>query len=165
MKQREPRRSVMISARMRDGDCWSDANILNVSSKGLLLHSSKPPSRGAYIEVRRGNYVIVARVVWTDANRFGVRAQDKLSFDCLVADKPQAKRPANDTGGMVERRANPRSEALEWRHTQWQDRSRSIQFAWFLGFGVVLSTFVYQAVEETLSQPMAILSGQLQPKG
>lgn len=165
MKQREPRRNVMISARMRDGDCWSDANILNVSSRGLLLHSSKPPSRGAYIEVRRGNYVIVARVVWTEANRFGVRAQDQLSFDCLVADRPQAKKPANDTGAIVERRANPRSEALEWRHTQWKDRSRSMQFAWFLGFGAILSTFVYQAVEDTLSQPMAILSGHLQPEG
>lgn len=150
---------------MRDGSCWSDANILNISSRGLLLHSTKPPSRGAYIEVRRGSYVIVARVVWTDANRFGVRAQDQLSFDSLVADKPQAKKPANDAGELVERRASPRSDGLEWRHTQWRDRSKSMQFVWLLGLGVILSGVAYQAVEETLTQPMAILSGHLQPKG
>lgn len=165
MKQREPRRNVMISARMRAGERWSDANILNVSSRGLLLHSGSPPSRGTYIEVRRGSYVIVARVVWTDANRFGVRAQDKLSFDSLVAERPAVMQPANDAGASNERRASPRSDGLEWRHTQFRDRSRVLQFAWLLGIGFVLSTFVYKAVEDTLSQPMAILSDHLRVKG
>ena len=49
MKQREPRRKVMLSARLRQEVGWSDANILNVSSRGLLLHGTIRPARGSYL--------------------------------------------------------------------------------------------------------------------
>lgn len=56
LKPREPRRNVMIKARMRVGPSWSDALILNLSSKGLMVRSDRPPSRGSYLEIRRGPY-------------------------------------------------------------------------------------------------------------
>lgn len=152
----------MIAARMRDGNAWSDANILNISSRGLMLHAATPPSRGTYVEVRRGAHVIVGRVIWTKADRFGVRAQDRLAIDSLVANDSPNRQPANDHGGAAaERRARPRLERLEWRHAQSREKGRALQFACIAGFGFILAACAYEAVTETLSRPLSDVSIQL----
>jgi len=152
----------MLAARMRLGDAWSDANILNISSRGLLLHAAMPPSRGTYIEVRRGDQVIVGRVIWTKADRFGVLAQDRLAIDSLIANVSTNWPPANDTAvAAVERRSLPRSERLEWRYAENRDRGRSLQFACVAGLGFILVACAYDTVRETLSQPLSIVSTQL----
>jgi hypothetical protein len=74
----------MLAARLRHADAWGNASILNISSGGLQLHATPPPSRGTYIEVRRGSHVIIGRVVWVKADRFGMCAQDKLAIDALI---------------------------------------------------------------------------------
>ena len=152
----------MITARMRHGNAWSDASILNISSRGLLLHSAAPPARGSYVEVRRGAHVIVGRVVWANANRFGVRAQDRLVIDSLVANASPGGNPANDADDTPsERRARPRPERLEWRHAQSRETARALQFACIAGFGLALAACSYEAVSETLARPMAEVSLQL----
>ena len=149
----------MITARMRHGNAWSDASILNLSSRGLLLRSSAPPARGTYVEVRRGAHVIVGRVVWTGLDRFGVRAQDRLAVDSLVANETPRQGPANDPGGTpAERRARPRPERLEWRHARSREAGRMLQFACIAGFGLVLAACAYEAVSDTLDRPMAEVS-------
>ena len=144
----------MITARMRHGNAWSDASILNISSRGLLLHSAAPPARGSYVEVRRGAHVIVGRVVWANANRFGVRAQDRLVIDSLVANASPGGNPANDADDTP-------SERLEWRHAQSRETARALQFACIAGFGLALAACAYEAVSETLARPMAEVSLQL----
>jgi hypothetical protein len=54
MKTREPRRKVLVGARIRHGLKWDDIRILNVSSRGLCLHSRDAPPRGIYVKLRRG---------------------------------------------------------------------------------------------------------------
>ena len=152
----------MIAARLRQGSAWSDANILNISSRGLLLHASTPPSRGTYIEVRRGAHVIIGRVISAKADRFGVRAQDLLAIDQLVANASPEGHPANDAGGVpAERRARPRPDRLEWRHAQSREKGRALQFACIAGFGLILAACAYEAVTDTLAQPLSIVSTQL----
>lgn len=152
----------MLAARVRHGDAWSDTNILNISSRGLLLHAARPPSRGTYVEVRRGAQVIVGRVIWAQADRFGVRAQDALAIDSLIANGSPKGQAANQSGGMtVERRARPRSEAVEWRYVQSGNKGRALQFLFIAGLGFILAACAYDAVMETLSQPLSIVSTQL----
>jgi hypothetical protein len=161
VRPREPRRNVMIAARMRHGNAWCDANILNISSRGLLLHATTPPSRGTYIEVRRGTHVIVGRVIWAKANRFGVYAQDRLAIDPIVADASPDRRSANDVGdGRAERRARPRPERMEWRYSQSREKGRALQFACISGFSILLAACAYEAVTETLSRPLSRVSMQ-----
>jgi len=76
MRPREDRRRVMISSRLRCGIQWRDAVIVNVSSRGVGLSAGSPPDPGSYVEIRRGAYLIVARVIWVNGVRFGVRTQD-----------------------------------------------------------------------------------------
>lgn len=162
MKPREPWRNVMIAARMRHGNAWCDANILNISSRGLLLHAATPPSRVNYVEVRRGTHVIVGRVIWAQADRFGVRAQDRLAIDSLVANASPDSQSGDEIGrAPVERRARPRAERLEWRHAQSREKGRALQFACIAGFGFILAACVYEAVAETLSRPLSDVSVQL----
>ncbi len=66
---------------MRVGASWSDTAILDLSSKGLLLHSPNAPPRGSYVEVRRGQHVIIARVVWTCGGHVGLRSQDNVLIE------------------------------------------------------------------------------------
>lgn len=152
----------MIAARMRHGDAWSDASILNLSSRGLLLHTPSPPDRGTYVEVRRGAHVIVGRVVWAQADRFGVRAQDRLAIDSLVANaSPDGIAERGRGEGAVERRAAPRSEPLEWRHSQSREKGRALQFALTAGFGFVMAACAYDAVSDSLSKPLSRVASQL----
>lgn len=161
MKPREQRRSVMIAARMRHGAQWSDASILNISSRGLMLHAAVAPSRGTYIEVRRGQHVVIARVVWSNQNRFGVAAQDRLAIDAFVANSADKGAPANDTNGFVERRSHPRPERLEWRHARSRDRGRMMEFVFAAGAGIVLAAFAHDAVGRTLKQPLERITSRL----
>jgi hypothetical protein len=152
----------MITARLRHGDAWSDANILNISSRGLLFHAATPPSRGTYVEVRRGAHVIIGRVIWAKANRFGVRAQDRLAVDSLIANGSPNRQSANDAADApVERRARSRSDSLEWRYVQSSTKGRALQFACVAGLGFLLAACAFEAVVETLSQPLSIVSTQL----
>ena len=166
LKPREPRRKVMLAARMRHGDSWSDANILNLSSRGLQLHTSSPPSRGAYVEVRRGEHVIVGRVIWSEATRFGVLAQDRLTIDALIANTPRPRPAANDGSGSIgERRAQPRSEGLEWRQVQHRNKGRSREFLAITAFGIVLAGVTFDVVAQALSKPLSMVSATLGGKG
>src|SRR5690348_1343959 len=83
-KPRELRRRVVVPARLRDGASWSDACILNVSSRGLMIHTGRPVRCGSEVELRRGEYMIVARVVWRDGARAGLRAEERVPIEEIV---------------------------------------------------------------------------------
>ena len=154
----------MIPARMRNGDSWSDTSILNISSRGLLLYAATAPLRGSYVEIRRGQHVIVARVVWSNANRFGVRAQDSLAIDAIVANGSANGAPANDTNRSVERRSRPRQERLEWRHTQSREKGRLLEFAFLVGAGLIFAMFAHETIGLALSQPLESITVRLAGK-
>ena len=75
---------VCIPARLRLGAQWTDAFILNVSSRGLLIQSTEAVERGMYVEVRRDNQVIIGRIVWRSGSRAGLRSQDRVPLEAIV---------------------------------------------------------------------------------
>ena len=164
VKQREPRQKVILSARLRQAQGWSDGNILNVSSRGLLLHASMPPARGSYLEIRRGQCVIVGRVVWVDAGRFGVFTQDRLPIDALIA-SAAVQRTHGEQSPLKDRRSAPRSQDLEWRYQKSHSQARITQFALTLIGGVLMALFVLKMVDDAVVSPMTALSKHLTMTG
>lgn len=104
MKQREPRHNVVVPARIRGATGWADATILNLSNRGLMFRSTERQERGNYLELRRGGYVIIARVMWSDGIRHGARSQGIIPVADIILDKASAR----SADPRTERRATPR---------------------------------------------------------
>ena len=152
MKPREQRRRVVVPARMQAGGRWRDACILNISSRGLLLHSSDAPSAGSYLEIRRGQHVMVARVVWSEAERFGVHTQDRLPVEAIVRDLPAIGSSEPGQNRFVERRHRPRE-----RHERSRLAGRWLEYAAFAIGGMIAASSAYGAVSVAMAQPIAEL--------
>ena len=154
MKQREPRRRVLIPARMKSATEWRDACIVNLSSRGALVRSSDSPTRGDYLELRRGSHIIVARVMWSEDGECGVKAQDWIAVEALVANHDPVVEPVTDDGRRVDRRAVQRrtnddgAEASRWL-------GQACEYGVVALLGAAAAVFASQTVSQVLSQPMA----------
>ena len=163
MKPREPRKKVMIKARMRVGAAWSDACILDMSSRGLMIQASDPPPGGSYLELRRGRHVIVARVMWSRDRRAGLRAQDVLPTEAIISEPDHSAGPPIVAG--VERRVEPAARVVRpTAHEQNRWRSRAWEFASVAFVGGVLATFAFDAVASALERPIVAVEGALEGK-
>lgn len=157
MKPREPRHKVLVRARMKVGTGWHDSCILNISSRGMLMQTADPPARGSYLEVRRGALVIVARVMWANGHRFGVKSQDVLPIDAIVRD---VEVPVVGDGVRVgERRQAVRpilSMATRSRH-----RGRAIEFGFVIALALSAAGFAASEVHALLSAPAEAVTAAL----
>ena len=106
-KAREERLKVLLRARMLIGASWTEVCIVNITSRGLGLQAANPPRRGEYVEIRRGAHVIIGRVAWSGAHRFGIAAQGMMPVYSIINEPDrQVLDPEK-----VERRAAPRLPA------------------------------------------------------
>jgi len=138
---------------MRAGTSWSDALILNLSSRGMLVRADPSPNRGSYLEIRRGSHVIVARVVWSGPGRFGVQTQDPVSADSLVGDAGGPAAPIRPgSSGFQERRAA--SRPAEVRHESSRQKARFGEFAAIALLCGIFVLFIGGAVFEVFSRPL-----------
>ena len=139
---------------MRCGASWGDACILNYSSRGMLVHAPQAPSRGSYLEIRRGCHVIVARVIWTNSNRFGVQTQDPVPAAGLISEpysNVAAARPG--TNGVVERRTETRQTSCSHEASRW--RARMLEVGALAILGALMASLAIGAVHELLAGPVA----------
>lgn len=143
----------MIKARVRAGASWEDALILNMSSKGLLVRSNRSVNRGSYLEIRRGPHVIVARVIWSGAGRFGVQTQDPVPAADLIRDPDgAAARPKAVLGENPDRRFAPRSS--EARHEKSRQGGRAMEFmALALACGLI-AVLIGNTVSDVFAAPL-----------
>lgn len=148
---------------MRTGASWHDVCILNISARGLLLQAAAPPERGTYLEVRRGQHEILARVVWSKNQRFGVRTQDVLAIDEIIrcADQPAPAVKRSSDGVFVDRRTARRSTAQ--RHEDSRMLSRAIEFGVLGLFAASAAVATFGTVSDVLHQPLAKASAALAP--
>lgn len=150
----------MIKARVRAGATWTDACILNLSARGMLVRAARRPARGSYLEIRRGAHVIIARVVWAKPDRFGVQTQDPVPTDSLIVDAQKPPSPKDPQGSaFIERRSAKRSH--EERHEASRRRSRAIEFGTFLLLGALATLMIGGSVSEALGRPMTAVSAAL----
>ena len=152
-KPRELRRRVVVPARLRHGTSWSDACILNVSSRGLMIHTGRPIARGTEVEVRRGDHVIVARVMWREGARAGLRAEERVPIEQIVT---LGKSPALQlTAATGERRKHPRPEE------QSRARGRTIEFAGALVIAASLAGAGFTMVQSAFARPLQAVATAL----
>jgi len=152
-KPRELRRRVVVPARLRHGVSWSDTCILNLSSRGMMIHTNQQVAPGTAVEIRRGNHVIIARVVWRSGGRAGLHAEERLPVEEIMT---VGQAPALQlTAGDNDRRRYPRPE----------DRSRAQgRMVEFAGAGVValsLAVAALSMVEQAFARPIAMVAAVL----
>ena len=159
VKQREPRRKVLVRARMRCGADWGDVVIHNMSSRGLLATSEVPCPRGTVIEIRRIHHVIVGRVVWQKDAYFGIRTQDRIDIDGVVTARPPLQKPAR---GQDERRAADRpSMSVADREAASRRFARGFQFAVMIAVVGTVALLLATEIGGVLSRPFATIGAQL----
>jgi hypothetical protein len=151
---------------MRSGTNWTDICIKNMSSRGLMAETEAPPRRGSYVEIRRGQQVIIGRIIWAEGNRFGLRAQDRVDIDAIVNEPRLARKPASATqaGPGAERRRDPdrrRLEDIAARAEQSRRRSATFQFLIVVGLGVLAATILASEVYKVLSIPLNTIGSRL----
>lgn len=152
MKHRESRHKVMIMARIRVGAAWQDACILNISTRGLMVQAPRPPQRGAYVEIGRGRHVIVARVAWVELHRVGLRSQDQLQVDAIIAGAGDVAGDAQAGDRSVELRSVARSTDVRQDLSRW--RARAFEFACIGAMGLAASMVAFDAVVTMFNAPL-----------
>jgi len=155
-RPRELRRRVMLPARLRAGAQWSDTCILNISSRGLLIHSARAAPEGSIIELRRGDQVIVARVMWREGARVGLQADERLPVEQIMSlGQSKALQLTASSGAAVERRKQPRTEV------DARLRGRAIEFASVAVIAASMALTIWSMASEALARPMAAVSAAL----
>jgi len=155
-RPRELRRRVMLPARLRAGAQWSDTCILNISSRGLLIHSARAAPEGSVVELRRGDQVIVARVMWREGARVGLQADERLPVEQIMSlGQSKALQLTASSGAAVERRKQPRTEV------DARLRGRAIEFASVAVIAASMALTIWSMASEALAKPMAAVSAAL----
>lgn len=152
-KPRELRRRVVVPARLRHGATWSDTCILNVSSRGLLIHTGRPIRGGNEVELRRGEHMILARVVWREGARAGLRSLERLPVEEIVLLGRVPSAPAS--AGTGDRRRHPRSQQLS------RLRGRAIEIAGLVGIAASLAAAGLTMVDAAFARPLTIVTATL----
>ncbi|MEZ0244876.1 MAG: PilZ domain-containing protein [Sphingomonas sp.] len=124
MQARELRQKVVFNARMRLGRNWSDVVIRDLSSHGLLLTSQAPPPPGSYLEICGPATSLVARTIWVKDGRFGVRTQDRIDVNAMLAG---GRMRAHDPASVVVRPV--RAPAPQQSYQRSRHRASAFEYA------------------------------------
>jgi|SRR5579884_2832128 len=156
-RPRELRRRVMLRARMRSMAGWSDACILNISSRGLMINApSACAAKDSTVELWHGEQVIVATVVWRKGSRAGLQTEERVPVDDILA---MSQSPSFQLTAAqwpeVDRRKKPRPAS------ESRDRGRLVEF---VGVGLMAATLAAGAlmmVEQGFARPVAAVQAAL----
>lgn len=150
-KPREWRRSVLLKARMRTDEGWGDACILNISSRGLMIHAGRAADRGSVVEVRQGEHLIRARVVWRDGARIGLKADARLPVEQILSrcDCPELRLTASQPRRCCE------------THDRSRSRSRLLELLVFIVVAGFVGATAFSLVGEALAKPLASVRSAL----
>ncbi|MEO6388414.1 MAG: hypothetical protein ABIT16_08375 [Croceibacterium sp.] len=160
-RNRETRQPVSIGARLSRGRSWSDMVIRNVSPRGMMGMCAVPPERGEYVEIRSGDYVVVARVMWARGGRFGLRAQDQIELGELVAGI-DGRLAATGERRRIPRPPVPRPRpTMAQRFAASQRAARAFDFMSLSLAGAVLAGLAAGAAHDALTAPLDQVSGAL----
>lgn len=151
LRPREQRRRVMLPARMRGKCGWSDACILNMSSRGMLVYSKGTADPGAFVEIRRGGQLVVGRVVWRENQRMGLHSQDPVRIADIINSAAAADAPCP----AAERRRVPRTSDKSRTY------ARAMEFLFVVALGATLAASVGYEVKDVLDRPFIAVRAAL----
>lgn len=148
----------MLRARVRATCGWTDASILNISTRGLMIHANAGALRSDKIELWHGEHVIVASVVWRKGTRAGLRTDQRIPVDDIMALSRAAslRLTAAPCWPAVERRKAPRDADRS------RDSARMLQFAGVTAIAALLAIGAFAMVEQTLASPLDLVRSALE---
>ena len=118
-----------------------------------MIHSGRPLTRGTEVEIRRGDHVIVARVVWRDGGRAGLKSDDRVPVEQIVT---LGQSPALQlTAAQGERRKRPRLE------DQSRFTGRFIELAGTVLIALALAGAGQSMIQSALARPLSAVSAAL----
>lgn len=166
-KQREQRQVVMLNARMRTEEGWSDVTICNLSPRGAMAKALTPPQKGDFVELRCGSSSIVGHVRWSQGVRFGIRAQDRIDISGLLSEQRDGRKSSGSERDSERRSAS--REAIVAKplpktvSTEQASRTFARVFEWgALAFvGIAGAGLVGSQVYSVLTAPMAEIQSAL----
>lgn len=162
-RKREPRKSVQIGVRLKDDAGWSDAQILNVSSRGVMALCTDPPVRGSYVEIRRGTYLMIGRVAWTGTDRIGVHVRERIAIEDLLEPVTPGRRAPRPAATSVQMRLHqPRKPSTEERTAASHRFARAFNF---VAIGIVaggMAIFASDVASDALAEPLSHVANALE---
>jgi hypothetical protein len=154
-RPRELRRRIVLTAQIRSGAQWTDACILNISSRGMMIRSARALPEGGMIELHRGGQLIVARVMWRDGSRVGLKAEERIAVeDILSLDQTRALQLVAAPASF---RALPRAAA---QTGDWHS-GRTLEFLGIGAIAVSLALAAWTMTERALTVPMTKVAAAL----
>ena len=138
----------MVGARVRSGAQWGDARILNISSRGLLIQTVRPVPQGSTVEILRGDHLILARVMWSEAGRSGLRAEHVIPVEEILS--------LAHAGALQQRRGEARAIAIDSRL-----RGRAMEFIAVGMIAISLAVGVWSMAETALATPLSRVAAAL----
>lgn len=150
-RPRELRRRVIIPARLKSSSGWTDACILNISSRGLLIHSARAGPEGSRVELWRAQHVIVARVMWQDGSRAGLQTEDRVPVEDILS-------LGASTALILTAECHSASNvrAGERRRADRRSQGRMIEFAGVVLIACSLAVSAFDMVARALGRPMGM---------
>jgi hypothetical protein len=140
---------------LRSNSGWTDACILNVSSRGLMIHSSRAGPQGSTVELWRGDHVIAARVMWQDGARAGLKTDERIAVEDILSLSRSATMSLTAPENVsTERRKRP-------REPDPRIQGRKFEFFGVVATGCVFAAAAYGMVEQTLARPLALIEAAL----
>lgn len=146
----------MLPARMRAASGWSDACILNISRKGLLIYTSASADPGTFVEIRRGGQLVVARVVWRRNQRIGLHCPDPVRIEDIISTETAASAVQSCASRLPEeRRRIPRDQDRS------RYRARAMEFVAIILAGAALAGAAVAGVKDALGVPLTSVRAAL----
>jgi hypothetical protein len=163
MKPREPRRTVLIQARMRTGAGRVDICIRDISSRGALVQAASPPPRGTYVEIFLARHTIVGRVVWTRDRKFGLQTQERLDVIAITeqAALSRSSPTANPAGRRSTQPSTPSAAQVAHRLERSRHMSAALEFGCLAACSVAAAAFSVSVVFEAFSRPLESVASHL----
>ena len=116
-----------------------------------MIQASRAAPEGSVIEIWKGDYVIVARVVWRKGVRAGLRSEDRVPVEEIMslAQSPGLQLTATAGRPPYERRKRPRT------HEDSRILARMTEFASAVLIVIFFAGSAYGLVEQALAKPLA----------
>ena len=140
----------MLPARVRTTAGWSDACILNLSSRGLMVRAHFVTLEDGFVELWHGDHAISARIVWREGLKAGLQADDPIPVEQIlsISSAPSLQLSADPYRGR-DRRKRPRSDS--------RVRGRVFEFASIAIVAAALALGFCFWVGEALAQPLTLI--------
>lgn len=144
---------MSIRTRVNLGVHWADARVVNISSRGMLLHCAGPLPIGAKVEIRQGEHAVSARVVWRQGQRSGLQCHSGIAISEWLAacEAPLSER----------REQRPRPSTRLSGAERSQVIARKLEFLAVMVIALAISGSVAALAATAILKPIAAIQAAL----